>query len=32
MVKSIISMIAVALILTFGVVFETTFIKDEFIR
>ncbi|MBQ6980584.1 MAG: DUF4363 family protein [Clostridia bacterium] len=30
MVKSIISMIAVALILTFGVVFETTFIKDEF--
>ena len=30
MVKSIISMIIVALILTAGVIFETTFIKHEF--
>ena len=30
MVKSIVSMIAVALILTLGVIFETAFIKGEF--
>lgn len=30
MVKSIISMVAVALILTAGIIFETTFIRGEF--